>query len=129
MYPRPPKTVYLSGPMTGVEEFNRPAFDHAAEELRSMGFEVLVPGENEAYDPVELATMEVSRQKREFYISRDIELILEHSDFVVVLPGWESSEGAKLEIAVAEAVGIPIFDFRTSTLLRGGIFLLPFAQE
>lgn len=123
MLPKAPKTIYLSGPMTGIEDFNRPAFDAAAEQLRAQGFDVIVPGENESYDPIELATQTVSKQKREFYLSRDIELILEHSDLVVVLPGWEESEGAKLEVAVAEAVGLPVFDFTTSALLHGEIVL------
>lgn len=120
------KTIYLSGPMTGYEEFNRPAFDQAAGILRKQGFEVIVPGENESYDPIELATAEVSRQKREFYLSRDIEIILEVADAVVVLPGWKESEGAKLEVAVADAVGVPIFEFTGGTLLRDKVVLRVF---
>ncbi len=123
MLPKAPKTIYLSGPMTGIEEFNRPAFDQAAKELRANGFDVIVPGENESYDPIEKANWAVQKQKREFYLSRDIEFILEQADIVVVLPGWESSEGAKLEVAVAQAVGIPIFEYRTLALLRGSVIL------
>lgn len=123
MLPPSPKTIYLSGPMTGIEDFNRPAFDKAAKELRDLGFEVIVPGENESYDEIEKARKEVSRQKREFYLSRDIEFILEQADLVVVLPGWEESEGAKLEVAVAQAIGIPVFRYRTNALLRGKVAL------
>lgn len=117
------KTIYLSGPMTGIEDFNRAAFDAAAEQLRNVGFEVIVPGENESYDPIELATGTVSRQKREFYLSRDITYIIEIADAVVVLPGWKESEGAKLEVVVAQAIGVPVFEFDGLALLRDRVVL------
>lgn len=123
MLPPSPQTIYLSGPMTGIDDFNRPAFDEAAATLRELGFTVIVPGENESYDEIEKARREVSRQKREFYLSRDIEFILEKADIVVVLPGWETSEGAKLEVAVAQAVGVPVFRYKTGTILRGKVAL------
>ena len=115
---RTKNTIYLSGPMTGIEEFNRPAFDAAARNLRDRGFDVIVPGENETYDEIELARAEVSKQKREFYLSRDLTYIIEFADFVVVLPGWESSEGAKLEVVVAQAIGVPVFNYTDGSLLR-----------
>lgn len=111
-------TVYLSGPMTGIEDFNRPAFDDAAAALRKNGFKVIVPGEGEEYDDAERASWSVARQKREFYLSRDIDFIQEMADVMVVLPGWEASEGAKLEVVVAQALGVPIFTFPDATPLR-----------
>lgn len=111
-------TVYLSGPMTGIEDFNRPQFDQAATELRKQGYIVIVPGEEEEYDEAEAAALALSRQKREFYLSRDIDYIQEIADIVVVLPGWERSEGAKLEVVVAQAIGVPVFEFPHATLVK-----------
>lgn len=111
-------TVYLSGPMSGYDKFNRPAFDEAAAALRRNGYTVIVPGEGEHYDEAEIAAWEVGRKKREFYLSRDIDFIQEAADYVVVLPGWEESEGAKLEVVVAQAIGVPVFLFESGTPLR-----------
>lgn len=44
MAPRGP--VYLSGPMTGLPDFNYPAFHDAAQRLRSIGHRVESPAEN-----------------------------------------------------------------------------------
>ena len=35
--------------------------------------------------------------------------ICEHADAIVVLPGWSVSPGCKVEIALAEAIGIAMF--------------------
>ena len=110
--------AYLSGPMTGIEEFNRPAFQKAAQHLRDLGFEVIDPGEGEEYDTIEKAALAVSRQKLQMYLSRDIDLIQEMADVVVLMPGWEDSNGCKLEVAVADAVGVPVFELATGALLR-----------
>lgn len=115
--------VYLSGPMSGYENFNRPAFDEAAANLRKAGFTVFVPGEHEEYDEAERASRTISKKKREFYMSRDLIWILEMADAVVVLPGWENSEGAKLEVAVAQQVGVPVFEYETSALLGRPVWL------
>ena len=39
------KRIYLSGPMTGLPEFNFPAFAAEAERLRGLGFDVVHPAE------------------------------------------------------------------------------------
>lgn len=105
--------VYLSGPMTGLEFFNRIAFDRAAMDLRLRGFEVYVPGEGEHYTNEELAARKLSRAKEQLYLSRDIDVIQEWADLVVVLPGWTQSNGSLLEVAVARALGVPVFDYTT----------------
>ena len=112
--------IYLSGPMTGYVAFNRPMFDKVAAELREMDYFVIVPGEGETYDSVELAAQKVGRKKIEFYLSRDIDYIQEMADAVVVLPGWEDSAGAKLEVAVAQALGIPCF-WRSGKILKSRV--------
>ena len=38
-----PLHVYLAGPMTGIAEFNFPAFDAAAAKLRDLGYVVFNP--------------------------------------------------------------------------------------
>lgn len=90
--------IYLSGPMTGLPDYNRPAFDKLAEELRAQG--------NSVFNPADVGERDVIRT-RSWYMRKDIEGLLK-SDSVYVLPGWEKSEGAKLEIEIAKQLELPI---------------------
>lgn len=40
------KRIYISGPMTGLSEYNYPAFHAAAQALREAGYHVTNPAEN-----------------------------------------------------------------------------------
>ena len=93
-------TVYLSGPMTGIPAFNRPLFHEVAARLRGLGFKVL--------NPAEFFLGDVSLPWS-MYMRASVEALL-RADLVATLPGWENSRGAKLEVAVAEALGIPVTD-------------------
>lgn len=44
------------------------------------------------------------------YMRHDLPAVL-NSDLVVVLPGWQKSTGARLEVYVAEKCGIPVFRY------------------
>jgi hypothetical protein len=91
--------------MTGLPEFNYPAFNAAAYRLRSLGYHVLNPAENfggRADHPAGRAA----------YMRADLGHVM-NADAVAVLPGWESSPGALLEIAVALELGLPIIDAHT----------------
>lgn len=90
--------IYLSGPMTGLPEYNYPAFRSAAETLRSFGQQV--------FDPSEAFEGRTDLPK-EIYMRKDIEELLK-ADVVALLPGWQTSSGAQLEVEVAKQCGIPI---------------------
>lgn len=89
-------SLYLSGPMTGVPKNNFPAFQAAAMKLRAQGWLVMSPAESGLMGT------------REDYMRHDIALILQ-CDAIVVLPGWENSEGCLVELAVAAAIGVPAY--------------------
>ncbi len=90
----PETTVYLSGPMTGLPDYNYPAFYAAADRLRKLGYRVLSPAEQFDGD---------TTRPRKDYMRRDIELLL-LADSVALLPGWEKSKGVQTEIVVAMAL-------------------------
>lgn len=94
--------AYLSGPMTGYVDDNFPAFHEAAENLRDFGLVVINPAENVGGHQDMTA---------EWFLGLDITMIVTRADMVVVLPGWERSRGAKLEVLVANAVGLPVYEY------------------
>lgn len=97
--------VYLSGPMTGYDEHNYPAFDRAAETLRANGHEVLNPAET-AGGSIHLP--------RETFLEIDIGYV-RAADALVLLPGWANSEGAKLEVDVARSLGKRLYLFNSES--------------
>jgi hypothetical protein len=101
----PSMIYYLSGPMTGLPDYNRPAFNEAAKELRSHGFTVWNPAEE--FDATTI-------YPRKIYLRKDIEALLK-CDAIVMLDGWENSAGAKLELDIAKELELPIFFMRTNT--------------
>ena len=90
------KRAYLAGPMTGLPELNFPAFHMVTAELRAAGLVVINPAEINA-DPA-AGWNECMRQ--------DIAQLVT-CDLIVVLPGWDRSRGASLEVFIAEKLGMP----------------------
>ena len=101
-------TLYLAGPMTGYPDWNFPAFHAAAERLRDKGHAVLNPAENFGGDPT---------RPRADYMRLDLAHLLA-AEGVAVLPGWERSRGASLEVAVARELGLPVVDAETLEPVR-----------
>lgn len=101
MSKNPTNTFYLSGPMTGYEEYNFPRFHEAAAHLRKIGFQVFNPAESfEGRTDISWTT----------YMEHDFEAILD-SAAVIVLEGWEKSLGSVLEVVVAVSAGKSVFKF------------------
>jgi hypothetical protein len=90
--------IYLSGPMTGYPDFNYPAFRKAASIFRMNGLEVFDP--SECFDGDQTLS-------KETYMREDITAVLK-ATLVVTLDGWEQSSGARLEVEVAKAIGVPV---------------------
>lgn len=87
--------IYVCGPMTGIPDFNRPAFNEAARLLRNQGYEVVNPAEFE------------QAGRWEDLMKRAIPKLLS-CHRVALLDGWNKSRGARLEIHIAREVGIRI---------------------
>jgi hypothetical protein len=81
--------------MTGLPEFNYPEFRRCAADLRAAGYAVESPAENdnpsgEWADWMRLGIAQVLRVEG-----------------IALLPGWEESKGATLELHVAKQLGLP----------------------
>ena len=77
-----PLYVYLSGPMTGIEDMNVPAFNDAARLLCKRGIRVFVPTVHpDGWGPA---------------LARDLTTILTGGiDALVMLDGWHRSRGTR----------------------------------
>lgn len=90
--------IYISGPMTGYANLNRDAFENAGIILAARG-----------YVPVSPADIVPPSKTPEWsdYLRADL-AVLVLCEGVAVLPGWEASRGAQLEVHVAHALGMNV---------------------
>lgn len=99
--------LYVSGPVTSKPVDGWLAFASARNALASVGYQVL--------DPNDLVPSVLSHEEAMLmcintltdYMWRD-NRPKPWLDGLALLPGWEQSEGARLEKAVAEACGITV---------------------
>jgi hypothetical protein len=92
--------VYISGPMTGIPEYNFPAFHAAASEWRAAGWEVL--------NPAESFGGATDRPYVE-YVEADMKLI-RTCQAVALLPGWDgpNARGSVWEREIALSLGLVV---------------------
>lgn len=95
------KIIYLSGKMTGMPDFNYPAFNEAADNLRARGHTVMNPAEN----PVPACG------SWEGYMRNAIAQVVQ-ADTIVLLPGWASSRGAVVEYELARTLKIAVSHYQ-----------------
>jgi len=126
--------VYLAGPMTGIPQFNFPAFDAVAADLREHGYEVVSPAELD--DPEDRETALASpdgsmagghgatQKTWGDFLARDVKLLADGGiEAIFVLPGWERSRGARLETFVGYLCGLPIVAYEGRELVSQGTLL------
>jgi hypothetical protein len=93
--------------MTGLPEFNYPAFHAVAKDLRDKGYQVFNPAENHGGD---------TSLPLEEYFAADLPQVV-RADALVVLPGWERSGGACIEVMIARHLGHPVLDTNLEELV------------
>lgn len=89
--------LYISGPMTGIPDLNRSAFNAEAAWYRALGHEVVNPAEVELGEGA--AWLD--------YMRVDIKLMMD-CDRIHMLPGWQASRGAMVEYNLALALGLAV---------------------
>lgn len=95
------KTIYLSGPITGMPGKNHETFMSVARELRAMGHVV--------YNPREFVWIGDFPKRKAF--AEYCAFICNRADTIVLLPGWQHSKGACAERALAENCSLEIVEW------------------
>ena len=95
--------IFIAGPMRGYENYNFKKFDHIEELLRQLGFDVVNPAR-------------ISRKFKESEVNSDIAVYNKIVDMqqdaertcntILLLDGWQCSEGVKLEVKTASELGM-----------------------
>jgi hypothetical protein len=90
-------TLYIAGPMSGYPGYNYTAFLEAEAELQAVGYETLNPARNPECD------------SWDGYMRAAIAQVIQ-ADGVAVLPHWQMSAGAALEVHIAHALRVQVLN-------------------
>ena len=99
------KKIYIAGKLNAMAVdylYNVHKMMVTAQEVKSAGYSVYVP----AIDLL-MGIMHGYTKYEEYFDNS--QPWIECADAIFLVPGWESSEGTKREIALAEKNGVPIF--------------------
>lgn len=117
--------VYIAGPMTNIQDFNYPAFFDAEVQLTNLGHEAINPARLDSNEDVpqalaasiaSIALNDELGHSWEYYIRRDIPIMMK-ANALCLLPGWQGSRGASLEVQLATALKIPLLILKDGKLL------------
>jgi hypothetical protein len=112
--------IYIAGPMTGIPQFNFPAFDAARDAWSAAGWEVVSPADMDRQywrerfheefdvnnpDPSIKAGGAIYNE----FLRMDIAEISTCAA-IALLPGWQNSRGANKELLVARMLQLAVFD-------------------
>jgi hypothetical protein len=101
------RKLYLAGPMTGLPSLNRADFIDAAVRLRFLGFDVISP-------------VELNPPSRDWAAAMKVAIpALMRCDAVALLPGWENSRGAALEVQIARQCEMELIPLVAEEVVRG----------
>lgn len=107
------RSVYIAGKMRGVPEYNFPAFDDAKRRALELGFDpVYSPADMDRQDdPKIMATLD-ENERQTLYAIRDLDAIMRATS-IAMIPGWETSRGARAEYFLAVWLGKEILNTET----------------
>lgn len=114
------KICYISGPISGLQNGNFENFQKAQKQLEKEGYIVMNPHEigKELYDKwskINRPENKVEGQNYDNELWKDfMRLDIRHltlADSMFVLDNWENSRGCRMEILVAQKLGIPVYNF------------------
>lgn len=95
--------VFITGPMTGLPDYNRDSFDNAAKTIEALGHTPLNPYRQELVD--------AGKTWGECVLSSLLQLL--QADAILALEGAENSTGSTIEQVFAARMKIPTVTYRT----------------
>lgn len=95
--------MYISGPMSGYENYNKEAFSKAAKYLVDVG----VVEKHEVVNPHDLHTS--TDGDREDYMRIDLQTLIDDCCAIYMLEGWQASWGAVCEYVVARELNYRVY--------------------
>lgn len=99
------KKVYISGPITNMPNGNKFEFEKYENKFRVLGLEPI--------NPHKLHTEEEEKTfKWSDFMKADIKALID-CDLIAIMPGWEKSKGANIEVYVARNLEIPVINADT----------------
>lgn len=108
--------VYVSGPMSGIDEYNHPEFNRISKILRDSGNFAKV---------INPADLDEGEKPWKYYLKRDLKIIIDNDvEALILIPGWHDSKGARAEVYVAsEVLGAHLYMYED---LEDGFQLTPY---
>jgi hypothetical protein len=122
--------LYLAGPMSGLPQFNFPAFYAATEMLRAQGYDIVSPAElDDAEDSgAAMKSPDGDPNNRDAvggktwgdFLARDVKLLADAGiTGIIFLDGWQKSKGAKLEAFVGVLGKLKFYTYSTKQYPTG----------
>jgi hypothetical protein len=113
------KAVYIAGPMTGLPEYNYPAFFEAEAKFAADGWTTFNPARHDASWITDDMDPDWVRAQ---YMRQDIIDVMD-ADAIALLPGWQMSKGAAVELAVARILCKQVLDAVTMEPLDAAVLV------
>lgn len=100
--------IYIAGPMRGYPNNNHDAFDRAEDDLEKKKiWNTINPARVDREEGVDPAN-DMTKLELKQALKRDVDLIFD-CDCMYMLHGWAKSEGARMEHALATALGMGVY--------------------
>lgn len=105
--------IYIAGPMSGIEDHNKPAFIEAERMLREDTDleidEIFNPISHEVSLMVQEGLVRDTQEAYRMCMAIDCDWICKHATHIYMLKGWENSKGAMAEWTLAKCLGLGIW--------------------
>lgn len=107
------KSVYIAGPISGIKNDNKEQFEEFQNKFIDLGFHVINPHDlhtdhNTRLMNKKLKSGEITEKEHHGYFMRVDLSEMCKCDLVAVLPEWEKSKGANIEVRTANDINIPV---------------------
>lgn len=112
------KIYMIAGPQTGISNFNEKAFQECKEEIKKRSLEGS-PRIETSFDifqeigkhPLDYYMKDTLSKISTYWYDKERDMKKPWYDAVIVLPGWENSRGATIEVLTAFSCGIPLVEW------------------